>query len=231
MFISPSTLLKFLKSAHTLLLAWLLLLSWFDLSALSSDPASSSLAAYPEQMAQVKEENSAYHPLLKYFQPASGQWTFATTDLKVAGAQPLMLQRILLSPHIAESYHKKPKWDLFYLHGQLARPGNGWTFLPELLVQAKVEQDKKICYVTDSSGVTLAFCMDASTGKFSLDMDPYGMHNGLESPSSIYIIAIARFILIKPQSIWFLRPQRVCSVFINFLKPFFLSFAKTPRAV
>lgn len=72
-----------------MLFAWLLLVSCFDLSARSSDPTlSGSLAAYPEQVAQVKEENSAYHPLLKYFQPASGQWTFATTDLKVTGAQP-----------------------------------------------------------------------------------------------------------------------------------------------
>lgn len=160
----------------------------FDVDARAFDPLSKvPLASYPEQLSQGVEEPRDCHPLLHDFQPISGQWSFKETDLTVNGAEPLRLQRIFLSPHIVQSYHKKDIWDRFYLYAHAGRPGNGWNYLPEQFMQARAEQDRNVYYVTDSTGVTLAFRHHSDTHTYSLDMEPQGMHNGLHGlPSSTY---------------------------------------------
>ena len=112
------------RFSFTLLLAWLttLLVTLFlwvstaQIHALSGNlppPSEAPLFSDPEQIARVSENSEGtYHRLLKYFQPASGQWCLDATDLTVIGAEPLALQRNFLPPRIAESYHSNKKWDL-----------------------------------------------------------------------------------------------------------------------
>ena len=104
-----------------------------SLVALSSEeppPSEGPLFSHPEQIAHISAEGEAVHPMLKYFQPVSGQWSITETDLTVNGAESLGLSRVLLSPCIKERYHPDSSWDCFRLYEQLARPGNGWTFFP-----------------------------------------------------------------------------------------------------
>lgn len=139
-------------------------------TALFAGPFDEMTPSTPEEIASLNTDL-----LIDGFVSAvSGQLALSEEDLRVKGAQDVMLKRVYIPPQIFGRYHRKDEEDKFALGMALAQLHvKGWAILPHLL--AGYNQHSPYFQLRDPQGCVLEFFIENDRG--TLKNVSYGCSN------------------------------------------------------
>jgi RHS repeat-associated protein len=120
----------------------------------------------------------------RFVSASSGQPSLSETDLRVRGAQELLLRRTYIPPQIHGRYAKSDQTDRLRLGKALLQlETKGWVVYPHLW--AGYNRNSSYFQVSDPSGFTLEFAISGTKGE--LKTAQFGMSNLQgDTPSSLF---------------------------------------------